>query len=131
MDNNNVLGGDAGGFLLGLLLAGGLGGGFGYGGGRGECCNPCSGFSNEAVVSVNNAQTAGTSTEYKTKWDLGDIVTVISKKYNKTLDLRITELTENYNADGFELTATLGDTETTISDALKRKFDEFEQLKTV
>jgi len=61
MDNNNVLGGDAGGFLLGLLLAGGLGGGFGYGGGRGECCNPCSGFSNEAVVSVNNAQTAGTT----------------------------------------------------------------------
>jgi len=73
---------------------------------------------------------AGTSTEYKTKWDLGDIVTVISEKYNKTLDLRITELTENYNADGFELTATLGDTETTISDALKRKFEEFEKLKT-
>jgi len=73
--------------------------------------------------------TAGSSTEYKVKWNLGDIITIKSKKYNKTEDLRVTEVTENYNKEGFELTAVIGDPEPGLSDALKRKFEEFESLK--
>jgi hypothetical protein len=72
----------------------------------------------------------GTATEYRVKWNLGDIVTINSKKYNKQLDLRVSEVTENYSSNGFELNAVFGDPEPTLSDALKRKFEEFEQLKT-
>lgn len=49
---------------------------------------------------------------YKVDYDLGDLVTVASKRWGLQVDTRITEITENYKADGFELEITFGEKET-------------------
>ena len=46
--------------------------------------------------------------KYKTHYDLGDIITVSSKRWGVQVDARITEITEAYGADGEMLELTLG-----------------------
>lgn len=46
--------------------------------------------------------------KYKTHYDLGDIITVSSKRWGVQVDARITEITEVYGADGETLEMTLG-----------------------
>lgn len=46
--------------------------------------------------------------KYKTHYDLGDIITVSSKRWGVQVDARITEITEVYGADGEMLELTLG-----------------------
>ena len=46
--------------------------------------------------------------KYKTHYDLGDIITVSSKRWGVQVDARITEITEVYGADGETLELTLG-----------------------
>ena len=46
--------------------------------------------------------------KYKTDYDLGDTITVASKRWGLQVDAQITEITESYAEDGFTLEMTLG-----------------------
>lgn len=49
-----------------------------------------------------------TSDWYKSRWELGDIVTVIDSKHGRTLTHRITETEEDVDANGYTVIPTLG-----------------------
>lgn len=58
--------------------------------------------------------------DYRSKFDLGDIVTLRSKRWNMVLNKRITEICEYYGEDGtVKITATLGDPQKVLGDLLK------------
>ncbi len=60
---------------------------------------------------------------YEVDYNLGDIVTVQSKKWGLTLDTRITEISEIYERDGFNIDAVFGDSVPTIQDKIKQRID--------
>jgi hypothetical protein len=60
---------------------------------------------------------------YEQDWDLGDIVTVMNKKLNKSYDLRVTEVKEIYETNGFNLEATFGKPFPTIVEVIKKELD--------
>ena len=57
--------------------------------------------------------------QYERDWDLGDIVTVQNKEWEITVDARITEVTEVYEASGFKLNVVFGDSLPTLTEKLK------------
>lgn len=57
---------------------------------------------------------------YKKDYDLGDIVTVMDKKWNVQVDTRITEVTEVYEGGKVQIVPTLGNKIPTILDKIKR-----------
>lgn len=57
---------------------------------------------------------------YGKDWDLGDIVTAQNRKWNLTLDARIVEVKEIYEASGLSLEATFGNNIPTILDEIKK-----------
>lgn len=57
---------------------------------------------------------------YKEDYDLGDIVTVLDRKWNVQVDTRITEVTEVYEGGKIQIVPTLGNKVPTILDKLKR-----------
>lgn len=57
---------------------------------------------------------------YEKDWNLGDKVTLQSKKWGVTLDSRITEVKEIYETSGFSLEATFGNNIPTLIDKLKK-----------
>lgn len=57
---------------------------------------------------------------YEQDWDLGDIVTVQDKKWGITLDTPIPEVKEIYEASGFRLEATFGNTVPTLVEKIKK-----------
>ena len=57
---------------------------------------------------------------YKEDFDLGDIVTCISKKWGVTINARITEVEEIYEQDGFSLNVTFGNSVPTLIDKIKQ-----------
>ncbi|MBS4536802.1 siphovirus ReqiPepy6 Gp37-like family protein [Clostridium sp. D2Q-14] len=57
---------------------------------------------------------------YKEDYDLGDIVTIMDKKWNVIVNSRITEVSEIYENGKIEIVPTLGDKIPTILDKLKR-----------
>lgn len=57
---------------------------------------------------------------YKVDYDLGDIVTVVDKKWGITLDTRITEIEEVYEEGKIEINPTFGNSIPTIIDSIKR-----------
>lgn len=61
------------------------------------------------------------TTVYKKDWDLGDIVTVFSKRWNKKISVRITEIEEVHEESGDKVVIYVGSTEPTIADILKEK----------
>lgn len=61
------------------------------------------------------------TTIYKKDWDLGDIVTVFSKRWNKKMSVRITEIEEVDEESGSKVVIYVGSTEPTIADILKKK----------
>lgn len=61
--------------------------------------------------------------KYKEDWDLGDIVTIQNKKWNITLDSRITEVIEIYEQDGFRLDVNFGNTVPTLIEKIKQEMD--------
>lgn len=61
------------------------------------------------------------TTVYKTDWDLGDIVTVFSKRWNKKLSVRITEVEEVNEDSGSKIVIYVGTTEPTIADILNEE----------
>lgn len=58
---------------------------------------------------------------YQRDFDVGDVVTVQNKDLDLTLDARITEVTEIYEAGGFRLTATFGHSMPTLAEKLKMR----------
>ena len=57
---------------------------------------------------------------YKTLYDLGDVVTVFNKEWNKSTSQRITEIMETYDNQKNAVTPTFGTPERTIMDILKK-----------
>lgn len=58
---------------------------------------------------------------YKEDFDLGDIVTVMDKKWNVTVDTRITEVNEIYENGNVSIVPTLGNKIPTIIDKLRKR----------
>ena len=58
---------------------------------------------------------------YKQDYDIGDIVTVLDKKWNVVVNTRITEITEIYENGKTEIVPTLGNKIPTVLDKLKRR----------
>ncbi|EPY2271322.1 siphovirus ReqiPepy6 Gp37-like family protein [Clostridium sporogenes] len=58
---------------------------------------------------------------YKKDYDLGDIVTVVDKKWGIRIDARITEIEEIYEEKGLEVNVVFGNNIPTIIDKIKQK----------
>lgn len=58
--------------------------------------------------------------EYLKDWNLGDLVTAKDKEINLQQDLRITEVTEFYEADSIKLTVTLGTSPLRLGRVIRR-----------
>lgn len=58
---------------------------------------------------------------YKKDYDLGDIVTVVDKKWGIRIDTRITEIEEIYEEKGLEVNVVFGNNIPTIIDKIKQK----------
>ena len=56
---------------------------------------------------------------YGKQWDLGDLVTVASRKFDLTQNLRVTEVKESYEPKEFRLSVTLGALPKRLGDVLK------------
>jgi len=69
--------------------------------------------------------------EYRKDWDLGDIVTVWLKKFGIRQDLRITQITEIYDKDGFKLDVVFGKEVRTFYDAVKNSLQSLDVIKNV
>ena len=68
--------------------------------------------------------------EYEKDWDVGDIVTVQNKDWGLTMDVRITEVEEVYEASGFRLNVIFGKSLPTLSQKLKSSLNEFKREST-
>ncbi|MFS1513056.1 siphovirus ReqiPepy6 Gp37-like family protein [Chengkuizengella sp. SCS-71B] len=62
--------------------------------------------------------------KYEEDYDLGDIVTVQNKDWGVIMDARITEITEIYEPNGFQLEATFGNTRPTLISKLKQELNQ-------
>ena len=62
----------------------------------------------------------GGSFKYLEQWDLGDLVTVSDREIGLMQDLRITEVSESYEADGSKITVTLGTSPERLSRVIKK-----------
>ena len=49
--------------------------------------------------------------QYKTKWDLGDIVVTIDREYAVNINERIVEITEMFDENGYAISPTFGTTQ--------------------
>lgn len=83
------------------------------------------GKGNETLAGTNEIQTfvnkinLNSNLKYKIDFNLGDIVTIVSKKWNITIDSRIIEIEEAYEADGLTVSATFGANIPTFIDKIK------------
>lgn len=68
--------------------------------------------------------------KYQQDWDLGDIVTVQNNAWNLTMDTRITEVVEVYEASGFKLNVTFGHPLPTLPQKFKAALGEFKTEST-
>lgn len=62
----------------------------------------------------------GGSFKYLEQWNLGDLVTVSDREIGIMQDLRITEVSESYEADSSKITVTLGNTPERLSRIIKK-----------
>lgn len=59
--------------------------------------------------------------KYEKDYDLGDIVTIQNKDWNVTMEARITEIKEIYEASGFRIEAVFGNNRPTLIQKIKRE----------
>jgi len=78
---------------------------------------------NSEIATFESEILPNNSFKYGIDWDIGDIVTVLNRSWNVTLDSRITEVKEIYEAGGFRLEATFGNNIPTFIDKLKNTLD--------
>lgn len=62
---------------------------------------------------------------YQQDWEVGDLVTVQNKSWGLTMDSRVTEVEEIYEAGGFRLNVTFGYNLPSLSKKLKTALGEF------
>lgn len=72
------------------------------------------------VTTFDSKVNISANLKYKTDFDLGDIVTFISKKWGITLDTRITEIEEVYETAGQQINITFGNNIPTLIDKIKQ-----------
>lgn len=77
-----------------------------------ECCK---------IQTFNSKINTNGNNIYKKDYDLGDIVTVIDKKWGIQLNTRITEIEEVYEEKGLEINIVFGNDIPTIIDKIKQK----------
>ncbi len=68
--------------------------------------------------------------QYEVDWDVGDVVTVQNRDWGITMDTRITEVAEVYEASGFKLNVTFGHPLPTLPQKLKVALGEFKTEST-
>lgn len=61
---------------------------------------------------------------YEKDWDLGDVVTTLNRKMNIVSNLRVTEVQEVYETNGFNLLVTFGKPMPTLVDKIKQELDQ-------
>ena len=71
------------------------------------------------IKSLNADISQSGSFQYGKQWDLGDLVTVASRKFNLTQNLRVTEVKESYEPKNFQLNVTLGTLPKRLGNVLK------------
>lgn len=76
---------------------------------------------NKRVESFDSKIDLKSNLEYKKDFDLGDKVTVISKRWGLMVEERITEIEEVYEADGFNVYVVFGEEEKSIMQKIKRE----------
>jgi hypothetical protein len=89
--------------------------------------NLLKGKGNETLAETKEIQTfdskvnVNSNLAYKQDFELGDIVTCVSKKWNITLNTRITEIEEVYEEAGRQINVTFGNNIPTLIDKIKQK----------
>lgn len=73
------------------------------------------------VQTFDNKINLNSNLKYKADFDLGDIVTCVSKKWGITIDTRITEIEEIYEESGPQVNVTFGNNVPTLIDKIKQK----------
>lgn len=77
----------------------------------------------DEIITFDNDILTQSNLVYEKDFDLGDIVTAVNKKWNITLDSRITEITEIYESSGFKINAVFGNNIPTLIDKIKQELD--------
>ena len=70
----------------------------------------------ESKINVTNSNLI-----YRKDFDLGDYVTCLNKKWGVIVDVKITEIEEVYEKNGFEVNVVFGNKIPTLIDKLKRR----------
>lgn len=78
----------------------------------------------QRLISFQSEVLTNSPFKYQKDWDVGDVVTVQNKDWGVTMDSRITEVTEVYEAGGFRLSVTFGNSLPTLTEKLKSTFQE-------
>lgn len=73
------------------------------------------------ILTFDSTINSNSNLEYKIDYDLGDIVTCVSKKWNLVLNTRITEIEEIYEEHGQSINITFGNNVPTLIDKIKQK----------
>lgn len=73
----------------------------------------------QPIMSFTN-EVVDTTFKYQIDWDLGDIVTCQNRSWGVTMDTRITEIKEIYEASGFKLEVTFGNSVPTLTEKIKK-----------
>lgn len=73
------------------------------------------------IVTFESSINTLSNNTYKDDWDLGDIVTIIDKKWGIKVNSRITQVEETYDISGVQIIPTFGYNVPTLIDKIKRK----------
>lgn len=71
------------------------------------------------VLSLESELLTNSNLVYRQDYDLGDIVTIVNRKWGVMMDARITEITEVYEVSGFRLSAVFGSSAPTLISRVK------------
>jgi hypothetical protein len=71
------------------------------------------------IQTFNSRVNLKSNLKYKIDFDIGDIVTMLSKRWNVTLDSRIIEIEEVYEENGLDINITFGANIPTLIDKIK------------
>lgn len=74
----------------------------------------------DRIESLESKLLTNSNLLYRQDYDLGDIVTIVNRKWGVMLDARITEIVEIYEPGGFRLDATFGNSLPTLIDKIKQ-----------
>lgn len=73
------------------------------------------------ILTFDSTINPNSNLKYKIDFDLGDIVTCVSKRWNLVINARITEIEEVYEVDGQNIAVTFGNNIPTLIKKLKQK----------